>query len=166
MARGQTALYDAIGLAVETMDNIFLKHKKNTINFNYIILIMTDGMENGSKKYNRTKIKEIIKLKKELGWEIKFMGANQNAELSGKGMGFEENDCATFAPTPCGMLNLMRTISNTVERCRSGGSCSFTPEDKFSLSSDFVYRSPNQSKIRKKLNRPPAIKPKFRLKRL
>ena len=64
--RGSTALLDAIGRAINYMDE--QKSKKA------IFVITTDGLENSSREYNKARIKEMIEGHKE--WEFIYIGAN------------------------------------------------------------------------------------------
>jgi hypothetical protein len=63
---GGTALNDAIGDAI----------MENPTEQNVILAILTDGEENSSLRYNQTQIREMIKAKEALGWEILFLSAS------------------------------------------------------------------------------------------
>jgi len=76
--RGMTALYDAIGKAINTV------HGRMSENYEepskVICAILTDGEENDSKEYSQAGIKKLIKEMTEAhGWEFAYLGANQDS---------------------------------------------------------------------------------------
>ena len=113
---GTTSLYDAIGLGLG-------KFRENEEN---IFMIMTDGMENTSKKENidsvRTKIGEAI-TKKCL---VKYLGGGSNAIRSGIDMGFPESCCLTFTNCDEGFKNALNSLSSSLSRHKSNGNHAFT----------------------------------------
>ena len=84
--RGTTALLDAIGKTIKNS-----KDKKN-----HMIVILTDGEENSSKKYTLDHINDLIEMKKKEGWQFVFLGANQDAIKTGNNLGIPENSAMTF----------------------------------------------------------------------
>jgi hypothetical protein len=64
--RGMTALMDAIGKTIVRFEG-----KKKVIFF-----IETDGHENASQEFTRSKLKELIEKKKKDGWDFNFVGAD------------------------------------------------------------------------------------------
>lgn len=77
-----TALYDAIG---ETITE-FQKEKYN------ICVIITDGEENSSRKFNNKSATDLIKkMTDENEWEFHYLGANQDAFAVGGSIGITNN---------------------------------------------------------------------------
>jgi len=77
--RGCTALLDAIG---ETMDHIETIHKyarPEDVPEHTTFVIMTDGMENASRKFDAKTVKKRIEQKTKEGWEFLFLAANIDA---------------------------------------------------------------------------------------
>jgi len=73
-----TALYDAIG---ETLTQ-YRNEKDN------IMVIITDGMENSSRKFTQAQIQKMIKeYTDEKGWIFHYLGANQDAWSVGQSIG-------------------------------------------------------------------------------
>lgn len=65
---GFTALYDAIG-------STLTKHKDSGLKT--IVTILTDGQENSSKEFSKSKVAELIKdVQDNLNWEVIFLAAN------------------------------------------------------------------------------------------
>ena len=67
--RGSTALLDAIGQTIKECKTAMLP----------TIIILTDGLENASKKYTKAHIKDLIEQKTKDGWTFAYLGANQDA---------------------------------------------------------------------------------------
>jgi von Willebrand factor type A domain len=102
-----TALYDAIG------EGICLQKKNN--NNNVVFVILTDGDENSSNKYDKKYVKDNIKFGESLGWKFMYLGANQDAFLVGTDMGI--NRSKTFDYNPDGLGTVMRSLSAEVSTC-------------------------------------------------
>ena len=117
---GMTALYDAIGFAIE-------KQKEYQVD-NVVCVILTDGLENCSKEYTSKTIKDMItKMKTDHKWEFKYLGANQDSFAVGGGLGINKTYDYEYSPLGCNQI--MRTISSEVSRCISQ-----TPEPKLERS--------------------------------
>lgn len=67
---GGTALYDAVGDAIVGTD------KLNATNA--IFIIMTDGEENSSKRFDSSKVKSMIEDRQSKGWAFTYLGADSN----------------------------------------------------------------------------------------
>ncbi len=78
--RGTTALMDAIGKAIHHIGNIHKYARPEDVPANTMFVIITDGMENASRRYSSAEIKQKIERQKEKhGWEFIFIGANIDA---------------------------------------------------------------------------------------
>jgi Mg-chelatase subunit ChlD len=73
---GSTALYDGIGMAIEMAEKRKIVSNED---IGVMLVIITDGYENASCKYNRLQIKKILEQKEEDGWIISYLGANINS---------------------------------------------------------------------------------------
>jgi len=81
-----TALYDALG---ETLEN----YKEENDN---IMVILTDGEENSSRKWTQKMIQEKIKkFTEEKGWIFHYLGANQDAWAVGNSIGISDKKFTT-----------------------------------------------------------------------
>lgn len=88
---GMTAMYDAIGLAFETADQL-----ETDGNTSFLLEILTDGEENQSTRYNAQTIKNEIERRKRTGqWTITVMGPKGSVNLF-QNMGVEVGNIATF----------------------------------------------------------------------
>ena len=121
--RGMTALYDAIGTVVTKAELLTNSGEYTKI----IVVILTDGQENASKKYDINLILAIVnRLKNDPKWEFIFMGANQDAVLSGSSMGFAKRACITFTADPEHTQKTFAVASDNCTRGRLGQKMAFT----------------------------------------
>ncbi len=88
-ARGCTALMDAIAKTIVDMD------RKIPSNNRVIFVIMTDGLENASREYNKSMVKKLIK--KHKNFEFVFLGANIDSASEGGSIGISKDRTANFS---------------------------------------------------------------------
>lgn len=70
--RGSTPLYDATARLIDMADSVN--------NDKTVVIIMTDGEENCSRRYNLSSIRDRIATCQKRGWEVVFLGAEFNAD--------------------------------------------------------------------------------------
>ena len=87
---GGTALLDAIGSSIKYNDTLDDISKK-------MIVIITDGEENSSKKYTNAHINDLISDRRNRDWEFIFLAANQDAISSGEAYGIAPEAALTFS---------------------------------------------------------------------
>jgi hypothetical protein len=97
--RGMTALLDAVGRTItETglrLSNIEEDKRPGLV----VIVIVTDGAENASKEFTKSRIKEMIeKQQSEFSWQFTFLGANQDAFAEAADLGISKNSTMTYTP--------------------------------------------------------------------
>jgi hypothetical protein len=74
--RGSTALFDAIGESIKKLDFVVSNEIKNN-ETSVIMVILTDGYENASKKFSSVEIKKEMDKLRETGlWNFIFIGAD------------------------------------------------------------------------------------------
>ncbi|MBO4311059.1 MAG: VWA domain-containing protein [Lachnospiraceae bacterium] len=121
--RGCTALLDAIGLAIHHMGNVHKKLGKDSPE-KTIFIITTDGMENASKKYNYSKIKNMVERQKEkYGWEFLFLGANIDAIKEAGRFGISASRAVEYKCDSAGTQLNYKVLSETVSKMRSAKGC-------------------------------------------
>ena len=78
--RGTTALLDAVGRTINEVGARLAKTDEHDRPEKVMVCILTDGMENASKEFSRTKIHEMITHQRDnYQWEFSFLAANQDA---------------------------------------------------------------------------------------
>ena len=70
-----TPLYDAMGFTLTTMRN----YVRNIVDAVVVVTIITDGLENASKEYTGSAVKQLVEKLKGEGWTFTYMGANQDS---------------------------------------------------------------------------------------
>jgi hypothetical protein len=91
---GGTALLDAVG---ETIIEIERQIGASLIPTTAIIVILTDGYENASKKYNLVKIRNMISKLEETGnWTFSFIGATLDAVDVAASMSIKSQNSFSF----------------------------------------------------------------------
>lgn len=95
--RGWTALYDAVGKTIVAMGERFAGMKEKDRPEKVTLIIMTDGAENSSKEWSASMLKPIIEEQQnKYSWEIVFIGANQDAILTGQSFGIKTSNSLTY----------------------------------------------------------------------
>lgn len=102
---GMTALYDAV---CETLDGSDQEGK-------HIVVIMTDGEENSSRRFNQQDLKKKIeKLQSSGNWTFVYLGANQDSWATAQQFGVYRNNIANYNSTQQGTRSaFVMSASNT-----------------------------------------------------
>ncbi len=103
--RGCTALLDAIGKTIKTLES---KNPNKVIFF-----ITTDGYENASKEYNKSQIKELIESHKD--WKFMYIGADIDSYSEGANIGIAEDNIANYRKSSKGVTKLFSALSSASE---------------------------------------------------
>lgn len=150
--RGQTALYDAIG---NSLTYFIEKKLKNPSCYNKcLIYVVTDGLENCSKKFNAETLKKLIKSAEEdYGIEIIYLAANQDAILEASKMGICLDHALNYTETSQNSMGAYRSAANVANRQRSGVNTSFTQAER---NDSYGVQSPPST--RRRLEPPPITR--------
>ena len=119
--RGCTALLDAIGGAIHHIGNVHKYARPEDVPQTTMFVIITDGMENASKRYSGKEIKAMIeKEKKKYGWEFLFIGANIDAIATAKAFGISEDRAVNYHADQQGTQVVYETMCDAVSCARRG----------------------------------------------
>ena len=77
--RGGTSLLDAIGRGVADFTTDYEALPEAERPSDILVVVMTDGGENGSREWTKAKVQDLITEKTALGWEFAFLGADMDA---------------------------------------------------------------------------------------
>ena len=95
---GCTALIDAMGDAIHHIRNVHKYIREEDVPEKTIFVIITDGMENASKRYSSDDVKKMVSQQKEAGWEFLFLGANPGfSQFFPNWYSYQEGLGATFS---------------------------------------------------------------------
>jgi len=92
---GWTAFYDAVCTTIRKLEDLPDINEPETA---VLMLIITDGLENSSKKYNSKDLSEMIaRLKNTERWTFSVMGANIDLEALSVDTGIDKSNMLKFA---------------------------------------------------------------------
>ena len=112
---GSTALMDAIGGAIHHIGNIHKYIRTEDVPANTMFVIMTDGMENASRRYSSEQVKQMIeRQKKRYGWEFLFIGANIDAVETAARYGIDADRAVNYHADKEGTRVVYQSVANAV----------------------------------------------------
>ncbi len=115
--RGNTALYDAIGMTLgEQQDRI----KKEGWADLVVVMVMTDGQENASVEYTKEGIATIVKMAEGNNWKFIWMMSNQDAFTTARSLGSVSGMTLNKAATSQGERESYQYASVQTRSLRTG----------------------------------------------
>jgi Mg-chelatase subunit ChlD len=127
--RGSTPLYDAIGRLVERVDAHVAGGGHDA---DQVVVVLTDGLENASRRFSQHDIFTTIAERRERGWTFVFLGANQDAYAAGGAMGVAHANTANWSATDDGTRAAMAMTSRaTARRVRGTRVSRIATQDRF-----------------------------------
>lgn len=144
---GMTALYDAIGHTLKMTDDFYASEKPDQVLF----VIMTDGLENASREFDRKRIFDMIADRQKLaGYEFIYLGANQDSYMVGAGMGIRDGRMLDYAHTEDAARDTLRRVSHNVRAYRRQGEKQIDGEVFFSPAFEQAGAMPYEEHKRQK----------------
>lgn len=117
--RGSTALLDAIGRTLNSLDDVWKKFNPERA----IVTVITDGYENASREFSKSKIKDMITSRESSGkWSFIYIGAAVDAFTEANAMGFSASNTAQYSGTAKGTQAVFAAASLSVRHMRGSGS--------------------------------------------
>ena len=136
---GCTALIDAIGDAVTRIETIHKYIRKEDVPDHTMFVIMTDGLENASHKFDSKTVKKLIEKHKEKdGWEFLFIGANIDSVETAKNFGIERERAVNYHADKKGTGVVYGAVAEAI-CCMRKEAC-VSPEWSKSISEDYEKR--------------------------
>ena len=84
------------------------------------VIVVTDGHENASQEYRASEVRKLVtRQKEEFNWDFVFLGANQDAVLSGESLGFDRGSSMTFAAGKGGVDSMNLSMGRYMKDVRS-----------------------------------------------
>ena len=98
---GFTALYDAIGRTIVSLEN--------EVNNKVLFVITTDGFENSSVEFTKSQVKGLIE---KSDWEFLFIGADIDSYGEALTLSIDENHAANYEKSSAGLGSLFGSVRN------------------------------------------------------
>lgn len=127
--RGCTALLDAVGTAIEKMENVQKHLPEENRARKVLFVITTDGLENSSEHFTQEQIRRKIETKKECGWEFLFLGANIDAGREAEKIGINRNRSVTYENDAEGIAINFRAVGKALSKAVSSDKTQAFVED-------------------------------------
>lgn len=128
--RGGTALYDAVGMAVNGFDQrieALPQHARPAV---VQVVIVTDGFDNRSREYTSDIVKSLVTRQQAKGWEFVFLGAEQDAVLAAEQFGIGADRAMTFARGGHSVGATFTATSHLLAQTRRREQAGFTKADR------------------------------------
>lgn len=129
--RGDTALLDAIGRTIYEVGARLAGMAEADRPGKVVVVILTDGQENASRKFRREQVKAMVEHQREVyRWDFVFLGANQDAIFTAASLGVPAQASLSYAADANGMRAVMDSASTYIASVRASGSASFEVSDR------------------------------------
>ena len=115
---GCTALIDAIGTSIEKIDGIHRYIRAEDVPEHTMFVIITDGMENASRRFSSREVKKMIEKHKKSGWEFLFIGANIDSVETARHFGISEDRAVNYHADKQGTAVAYECVSRAVGAVR------------------------------------------------
>lgn len=132
--RNMTALYDAMGKTINLLGEHFARLSEDQRPEKVLVVTITDGLENASKEFSLLDVKnKVTHQQDKYGWQFTFIGANQDAVLTGSGLGVPTTSGLTYGANRYGTQVVGQSLSAATTRFRAasaGASYSYSEEEQ------------------------------------
>lgn len=119
-ARGTTALLDAVGKTINSIGNRLSATPEDERPDKVIFVITTDGMENASREFAKSTIKDMIGHQQDkYSWTFMFLGANMDAVGEAASLGINTDFARTYTADTWGTQSVYSSVSNAMAYVRS-----------------------------------------------
>lgn len=124
---GSTALVDSLVDLIDQTGNELAAMPENQRPSKVVVLVITDGQENCSRRFNNHQLKDRIEHQKSrYQWEFVFMGADQNAIQEAQRYGYAAASAMTFSKSPDGISAGYMAVSTNLRSMRAGSKADMT----------------------------------------
>jgi len=114
--RGITALLDAVGRTVNSVGEQLSALNDADRPGSVVVLVITDGRENASTKFNKVQIKRMVEHQKEkYRWQFAYLGSDPSTFREAGGIGMAGS---SWSASPAGARAVMDAASRSVDGYR------------------------------------------------
>ena len=122
---GSTALLDAVGGAIRHIGHIHKYARRDDVPEKTLFVIITDGCENSSRRYDFKTVRRMIEHEKEkYGWEFLFLGANIDAAAEAERFGICADRAVNYKCDEAGTALNYEVVGAAVCSIRASGAIS------------------------------------------
>ena len=118
--RGSTALHDAIGRTINEIEARLDKMPDADRPSKVLVLILTDGMENASKEFDKGRIQKVIKNHEAKGWEFIYLKAGPDSFEEAREIGISANRYANIQSSRRGVRSAFAASNVMAAAYREG----------------------------------------------
>lgn len=116
---GRTALYDAVGYAIDSVGERLAGTPEEERPAEVIVVIVTDGFENASHEYHFADIKERIERQQNTySWKFIFLGEDIKSVQHAQEMGI--NKCLTHTYSKANLDSVYRSVDTVMRDSKMG----------------------------------------------
>lgn len=120
--RGTTGLLDAVGRTVDDVGRRLSETPEADRPSKVLVAILTDGQENASSDYTRSKIHDMITHQTEkYSWQFLFLAANQDAFAEATNLGISLKNTASYTADAQGLTRAFASVSYAASSYRTTG---------------------------------------------
>jgi hypothetical protein len=117
---GGTALLDTLGDTIKDLGAFFNSLKEEDKPSKVIFVIITDGEENSSTRFNKSQIKALITEHNSIWkWEFVFLGANQDAIAEASHYGIAMNNSMSYGANEVGVRSAYSTLTRSLNEFKA-----------------------------------------------
>lgn len=118
-AGGGTALLDAVGKGIDSLGRVLRLLRDEQRPSNVVVVIITDGEENSSRLFRKSRIKDMIEEQTHrYSWNFLFLGANIDSFDEASQIGIASTTTMDWAPTHAGVAASYAGTSTAILRGR------------------------------------------------
>jgi uncharacterized protein YegL len=129
--RGATALFDAIGQSVTAFGRVLASMSENDRPDTVQVVVVTDGEENSSREFGLEAVRAVVTQQKEqYSWDFMFLGANQDAVLSGERLGFDAGSSMTYSAGADAVSSMSASMGRYVTDVRAKSKRDFNDAER------------------------------------
>lgn len=118
--RAGTPLLDAIGYGIRSLEKFFARKPESRRSGKVIVVIITDGQENSSRRYTKRKVARMIEEKQGEGWQFAFQSSDMASINDAVDYGIDRHSTRSFDKTREGTTMAWNSISSAISSYRQG----------------------------------------------
>ena len=128
--RDGTALYDAMATTIDNIGVRLAAMKEEDRPEKVLVVTITDGEENSSRKFSKEAVTDRIKHQREVyNWDFAYIGANQDSWAVGSSIGYSIGTTLDYTADAAGTAYAFDTLSRSTLKYRSCKGASFKFDD-------------------------------------